>query len=62
MVIGLQEAITAREFQDQKLIEQGIAQGKFAMALELKKELGIGEAARISGFSIEELEKEELNK
>ncbi len=57
-VIGLQEAITAREFQDRLLIDRG----KFARALEIKKKLGISEATRISGFSIEELEKEELNK
>ena len=37
-------------------VDKGFSQGKFAMALEIKKRLEIGVAARISGFSVRELE------
>ena len=65
--------MTAREYQDKLLIdqgfeqgfnqgiEQGIDQGKFDMALKLKDELGIDEAVRISGFSRKELESGKLD-
>ena len=57
-VIGLQQAMTARQYQDQLLIEQG----KFDLALDIKHKFGIDEAIRLTGFSRQELEKEELNK
>jgi hypothetical protein len=68
-VIGLQEAITAMEHQNNLLIkqgidqgiEQGIEQGNFQMALKVKKEFGIDKAVEMSGFSKEELENEKLN-
>ena len=34
-VIGLQEAVTAKQFQDQKLINQGITQGRVQGAFEI---------------------------
>lgn len=69
-VIGLRKAMTAREYQDKLLIEQGIEQGiergfdkgKFEMALKFMDELGIDEAVRISGFSKEELINGRLSK
>ena len=61
-VIGLQKAISAMEYQNNLLVEQGIEQGSFDMALRIKREFGIDKACEISGFSKEELEKEKLNK
>lgn len=65
-VIGLQEVITAKQFQDQKLIDQGIAQGieqgAFEMAIKFKKALGIETVTKISQFTKEELENEKLNR
>lgn len=61
-VIGLQEVITAKQLQDQKLIKQGIKQGAFQMTLKVKETLGIELATQISEFSKEELENEKLNK
>jgi hypothetical protein len=65
-VIGLQEAITAKQFQDQKLINQGISQGikqgAFELALKFKKDLGIEKVLEISDFTREELENEKLNR
>ena len=47
-------------------IQQGIKIGKkeamFNIAIKYKHENGIDEAVRFSGFSREELEKEELNR
>lgn len=60
-VIGLQEAVTAKQFQDQKLINHGIKQGAFQMALKFKKTLGIELTTQISEFTKEELETEKLN-
>ena len=60
-VIDLKQAMSARDFQDQLLIEQGIEQGRFEMALEIKRVMGIEKAITISGFSKEELESEKLN-
>ena len=57
-VIGLQEAITAKQFQDQKLIHQG----EFNLALKLKKEIGIEKILEITDFTREELESEKLNR
>lgn len=57
-VIGLQEAVTAKQFQDQKLMEQGA----FELALKFKKILGIEKVAEISDFTMEELESERLNR
>lgn len=42
--------------------EQGLKEGSFAMAIKIKKSLGIDEAVKISGFSKEELEMEKLKK
>ncbi len=53
----LKQAMTARDFQNQLLIEQG----RFEMALEIKRVMGIEKAIAISGFSKEELESEKLN-
>ena len=53
--------MTARDFQDQLLIAQGIEQGRFEMALEIKRVMGIEKAIAMSGFSKEELEREKLN-
>ena len=49
--------MTAREYQNQLLIEQG----KLDLALDIKEKFGIDEAVRLTGFSIEELENEKLN-
>ena len=57
----LKQAMTARDFQDQLLIAQGIEQGRFEMALEIKRVMGIEKAIAMSGFSKEELEREKLN-
>ena len=56
-MIGLQKAMTAREYQNQLLIEQG----KLDLALDIKEKFGIDEAVRLTGFSKEELENEKLN-
>lgn len=56
--IGLQEAMTAKQFQDQKLIEQG----EFKVALKVKKLFGIKSALLIADFTEEELENERLNR
>ena len=65
-VIGLQEAVTAKQFQDQKLINQGITrgrvQGAFEIVLNAKKILGIENALKICDFTKEELETEKLNR
>lgn len=53
--------MTAWDFQNQLLIDQGIEQGRFEMALEIKRVMGIEKAIAISGFSKEELENEKLN-
>ncbi|MBQ6344652.1 MAG: hypothetical protein IJI96_00880 [Methanobrevibacter sp.] len=53
----MKQAMTARDFQNQLLIEQG----RFEMALEIKRVMGIEKAIAISGFSKEELESEKLN-
>ncbi len=53
--------MTAREYQDQLLIEQGIDLGKLDLALDIKEKIGIDEAVRLTGFSKEELENEKLN-
>ena len=53
--------MTAREYQDQLLIEQGIARGKLYLALVIKEKFGIDEAVRLTGFSKEELENKKLN-
>ena len=55
--IGFQEAITAREFQDQKLIDKGIAQGKFAMTIEFKKEVGLVRLLESVVFLLKNLKK-----
>ena len=56
---------TAKQFQDQKLIDQGIiqgrAQGAFEIALNVKNTLGIENALKICDFTREELENEKLN-
>ena len=57
----MKQAKTAMDFQNQLLIEQGIEQGRFEMALEIKRVMGIEKAIAISGFSNEELENEKLN-
>lgn len=57
-VIGLQEAVTAKQFQDQKLINQGA----FEIALNVKNTFGIEHALKISNFTREELENEKLNR
>ncbi len=49
--------MTAREYQNQLLIEQG----KLDLALDIKEKFGIDEAVRLTGFSKEELENEKLN-
>ena len=61
-VIGLQEAVTAKQFQDQKLIDQGFQQGAFKIAINAKKILGIEYALQICDFTKEELENEKLNR
>ena len=61
-VIGLQEAVTAKQFQDQKLIDKGYSQGAFELALKFKKILGIEKIAEISNFTKEELKNEKLNR
>ena len=43
-------------------LKKGREEGEFNMALQIKESLGVDEAARISGFSKEELENEKLNK
>ncbi len=68
-VIGLQKAMTAMEFQNQALINQGInqgisqgiSQGKFEIALKIMEKHGIEEAVLLSGFSREELESGKMN-
>jgi hypothetical protein len=58
-VIGLQKVITAREYQNKLIFNQGIGQGKefgcFALAIKLKYELGIDETVTVTGFSKQEL-------
>ncbi len=56
------QEITAKQFQDQKLINQGYNQGAFELALKFKKILGIEKVAEISDFTREELESERLNR
>ena len=64
-VIGLQAAMTAKEYQDQKLIDQGYDNGydngSFETALKVKKLFGIEKALLICNFTREELENEKLN-
>lgn len=52
---GLEEGL-------EKGLKKGREEGEFNMALQIKESLGVDEAARISGFSKEELENEKLNK
>ena len=69
-VIGLQEAVTAKQFQDQKLIDQGYdqgygqgyGQGAFELALKFKKIIGIEKIVENTDFTKEELENEKLNR
>ncbi len=65
-MIGLEEVVTAKQYRDQKLIDegisQGISQGAFEMAVKIKNAVGIDNAVEISGFSRVELENEKLNK
>ena len=56
------QEITAKQFQDQKLINQGYNQGAFELTLKFKKILGIEKVAEISDFTREELESERLNR
>lgn len=51
-----------REEGREKGREEGREEGMFDLAIKYKHEYGIDEAIRFSGFSREELEKEELNK
>ena len=59
------QQITAKQFQDQKLINQGITQGRvqgaFEIALNVKNRFGIEHALKICDFTKEELEIEKLN-
>ena len=57
--IGKEEGI---EIGKEEGIEIGREKGMFDLALKIKHEYGIDEAVRFSGFSREELEKEELNR
>lgn len=50
------QEITAKQFQDQKLMDQAA----FELALKFKKILGIEKVAEISDFTREELESERL--
>ena len=65
-VIGLQNAVTAKEFQDQKLIDQGYnqgyGQGAFEQALKFKKAIGIEKVLENTDFTREELEQQKLNR
>ncbi len=54
--IGMQEAKTARQYQDQKLIQKGYNQCAFELTLKLKKEIGIEEIYGLTGISKAELE------
>ena len=56
---GLEEGL---EKGLEKGLKKGREEGEFNMALQIKESLGVDEAARISGFSKEELENEKLNK
>ena len=51
------QQITAKQFQDQKLINQGA----FEIALNVKNTFGIEHALKICDFTREELETEKLN-
>lgn len=59
------QQITAKQFQGQKLINQGITQGRVQVAFEIvlnaKKILGIENALKICDFTKEKLEIEKLN-
>ena len=52
------QEITAKQFQDQKLMDQGA----FKIAINAKKILGIEYALQIYDFTKEELENEKLNR
>ena len=54
--------ITAKQFQDQKLIDQGYGQGAFELALKFKKIIGIEKIVENTDFTREELENEKLNR
>ena len=58
-VIGLEEPMTAMEFQrkllEEKFFNDGRQDGKLAFARELVDTLGIDEVIKLSGFSKEEL-------
>ena len=56
------EKITAKQYQDQKLIDQGYNKGSFETALKVKKLFGIEKALQICDFTREELENEKLNR
>lgn len=68
-VIKLQKAMTAMEYQYQKIRQEGIREGrdkgiidgKFELAIKIKHDLGIEKALELTNFTKEELEKEELN-
>lgn len=61
-VIGLQEAMSAMEFQKMRIFKEGFKEGRFEKALEIKRKWGIEEALRLSDFSRQELESEKLNR
>ena len=62
-VIGLEESMTAMEFQrklmEEKIynkgIREGMREGRLAMAREFVDAVGIDEMVKLSGFSKEEL-------
>lgn len=68
-VIGLQQAMSAMDYQMQAINDQGvkkgmakgIEKGEFNMALRIKEKLGIEKALELSDFSREELESGKLN-
>ena len=76
-MIKLQKAMTAMEYQYQKIRQEGIREGrdkgikegrdkgiidgKFELAIKIKHDLGIEKALELTNFTKEELEKEELN-
>ena len=58
-VIGLEEPMTAMEFQrklmEEKIYNKGMREGRLALARQLVDTFGIDEMVKLSGFSKEEL-------
>lgn len=56
-VIGLSKANTARYFVEQRIFNEGYAEGQLLMAIKLVGKFGVDVVCEISGFSREELSK-----